>query len=606
MHVPRPSARFLRWTTLALLAVLVVTFPAGGAGPKKKQLTGGKQLVHVSQSVALRFWAENPEFAPKQLTERLEQLRELAGEDETRPGNAGSDRPPGAAGFVFNDDDVGLPQNEEAITACRTDTRYVLGGTNDYRGILDPLGNFTGWHFSTDGGRSLANEGLLPPVGFADPAKGEVPSGGDPVDVTGTTNEAGTGPGCAYMYAASLAYDPVDPFGNDNGIAVYRSTPALLAACETDVDPANPACWPVRRLVAEGTATPAPSPADPSHFLDKEWMDVGWSGDAEYVWVTYSDFAADGPGELDFTAEIFAVRCDRDLVTCTEPIPISVDDFDVQFSHVTIGPDGRVYVTWVDVIGELPDDPECPPGGCDEQTFRIKLRIAEPGSTVFGPERVVHFEDKPIPFGGFLNANDHRIATYPKNDVAMVGRHDRRRARGGAQPRIFVTWDACSYRPVASICEEAYIRLTWSDDFGVTWEGPITLSRGGNNYFPTLDWDDRRNGDLAFAWFSSRRDWQFDNRQDVEYAEVDARRPWRGAHTRILTRGMNEPEADPFLGGLFIGDYIEVAAVGRRSWVAYNANYRQVTVLGPLGAEGVPVPQQDNYLDIVRGPGDHD
>jgi len=33
------------------------------------------------------------------------------------------------------------------------DVGYVLGGTNYYRGIVDPAGNFTGWHFSTDGGR---------------------------------------------------------------------------------------------------------------------------------------------------------------------------------------------------------------------------------------------------------------------------------------------------------------------------------------------------------------------------------------------------------------------------------------------------------------------
>jgi hypothetical protein len=46
------------------------------------------------------------------------------------------------------------------------------------RGLIDPEGNFTGWHFSTNGGRSVTNEGLLPPV----QEKGQaVESGGDPV-----------------------------------------------------------------------------------------------------------------------------------------------------------------------------------------------------------------------------------------------------------------------------------------------------------------------------------------------------------------------------------------------------------------------------------------
>jgi hypothetical protein len=590
------SRRWLvRWGALALLGVFLVTLPASGAGPKSKSLTGGKRLDHFSQAVAIRFWAQNPQFAPEQLTARLAQVRENAGERGTGPFTGA--RPPGAAGRVFNRDIYGLPQNETSVTVCRANTRFVLEGTNDYRGLLDPHGNFTGWHFSNTGTSSLTNEGLLPPVAFQDPSKGEVPSGGDPVDMAGTTNTAGTAPGCAYMYAASLAYNPNDPFGSDNGVAVYRSTPSLLANCPTDVDPSNPACWPVRRMVAEATGVAEPTPENPSHFLDKEWADVGRSGDAEYVWVTWSDFALTGFGETDFTAEIFAARCDRDLITCTDPIPISEDDFDVQFSEVTIGPDGRVYVTWMDVIGEVPGDPECPDpdpesGECPEQTFVIKMRVAPPGSTAFGPEQIVHHELKPIPFGGFLNANDFRVATYPKSDVVMVSGPD------GPHPRAFVVWDACRYRPLSTICEEAYIRLKWSDDLGATWNGPVTLSRGGNNYFPWVDSNDRADGKLAVQWYSSRRDGQFDNRQDIEWLLVDAEQPGTVPRPRRLTPGMNEPEADPLLGGFFIGDYNEIAAVGNKVFISYNANYRQVALLGVLGLEGVPVPQQDNYLAI--------
>ena len=54
----------------------------------------------------------------------------------------------------------------------------------------------------------------------------------------------------------------------------------------------------------------------------------------------------------------------------------------------------------------------------------------------------------------------------------------------------------------------------------------------------------------------------------------------------------NETEADPFLGGFFVGDYIEVAQVKNRSYVGYNANYRSIQLLGM----GLPVPQQDNYV----------
>lgn len=571
---------------VALLVValtLSAVQPAGDGGSDKRVMPARKP-ASVSRVVSLRM----PVFTPKDLTARLDAVQALAG----RGANRGERN--GGAESVFNRDRFGLPQNEESVTACAKNPDIVLSGTNDYRGLIDAEGNFTGWHFSNNGGRSLTNEGLLPPVTLLSSPEREVPSGGDPVDVAGTTNAAGTAPGCAYLYAASLAYNPADPFGDANGVAVYRSTPEILAKCPTEYpNNSNPACWPTRRLVAESGT---------SHFLDKEWFDVGVSGDAgEVVWVTYSDFVIDFTAPLGFTrAEIFAVRCDRNLDTCTAPIPISEDDGDVQFSDVTIAPDGRVYITWADIQGELPTDPEFP-----EQEFIIKMRVAQPGSVAFGPERVVYHERKPIPFSGFMHANDWRVATYPKNDVTILD----------GKPRVFVVWDACRFRPLGFICEESEIKLRWSDDFGVTWKPaqPHIISEDGDNYFPSIvSNDDRRKPTLAFAWFTNRYDRLFHNAQDVEFLTLDPARPTSrgdGRAVQRLTSPSNETEADPILGGFFIGDYIEVFATGKHAWVGYNANYRQEKLLGPFGLEGIPVAQQDNYLvrlSIPGGNGDED
>lgn len=500
---------------------------------------------HLSQAVGIRYWAEHPAQAPENLRPGFKALSKSSARAEASTSRSGT---------VFNGDVTGLPQNEESIGACKTRPNIVLGGTNDYRGLLNPLGNFTGWHFSTNGGRSLANEGLLPTVSVLGQP---TPSGGDPVDFVA--------PNCD-LYAASLNYNPTDPFHHPTGVGVYKSTPRRLANCPGGD---APSCWTRRVAVAQ---TPS------SDFYDKEWMYVGKSGAAgRVVWVTFSDFVNSDTAPLGYTsASIKAVRCNSALTHCTKPMLISGRDKDVQFSDVTIGPDGRTYITWAHIIGELPGSNGEP---SQPQTFVIKMRVAPPGSTHFGPARVVHVEHLPIPFGGLLHANDFRVATYPVSDVAMV--------RG--KPRVFVIWDACRARVLDTVCEEPAIKLSYSDDLGASWTAPRVISAGGDNYFPTINVD-RATGKVAAAWYTNRPDRAFHNRQAVEMVTIRAASA--GVVDRQVLTRLNETEADPLLGGAFIGDYFEVYAHGGSALVHFNANYRKEPLLG----EGFAVNQQDNFL----------
>lgn len=526
-------------------------------------------LQHLSESVITNYWAAHSEAASPRFSAALATIKQKKGSNsearkfcESRSGND-----------VFNCDVFGLPQNEESITASTANTDLVLGGTNDFRGLVDPESSTTGWHLSIDGGKSIKNEGLLPSVTLSSGVN--VPSGGDPVDFLFADS---TG---SHAFAASLAYNPIDPFANPNGIAVYRSEPATLSSCPGGSDPS---CWPTRRLVAE---------SDAGHFLDKEWLFVGVQGGIPYVWVTYSDFNLVPPDPTHpFEAEIKAVRCSIDLTTCTAPINISVDpvdgrDVDVQFSDVTVGPDGRAYITWSKIVGEIDSGPE--------QTFIHKIRVeTEPGSATFGPEMVIYSEDRAIPFGGHLQANDFRIATYLKSDVAWVAGH----------PRIFAIWDACSARPLAFVCEFPEIKLSYSDNGGANWNGPYVISTGGVNYFPTISVDraDPSNNKASIAWYTHSFDPAFWNKQDVLQGSIDTGKNSYGpaAMTRI-TSSSNEVEADPLLGGFFIGDYFEVAQVKGKTYTHYNANYRQIPLLGPFGppfSDSPSVNQQDNFLSV--------
>ncbi len=520
--------------TAAVLAVGVAgATAAGGAAPGSHPAPAG--AAPLSQAAVINRWFSQPSARQGELPAVIATLRAVASGAALRatPGAAAG---PLAAG-VFNHDTVGLPQNEESVTVCG---QTVLGGTNDFRTLLltPPRDMGAGWHLSTDNGRTLRNEGLLPPVTIAGQP---VAARGDPVDVAGQ--------GCS-LFAGSVGSTPDDRI---SAVVVYRSRPDTLASCAGGT---AAACWPTRRAVAT---------AGPPHFLDKEWMAVGPSGQAgEVVWVSFTDFILDATG-APVSSGIKAVRCNPTLTSCTDPILVSGSDQQTTFSDVTVGPDGRTYLSWVQFLGPL-----------ETQRMVLKLRVAPPGSTQFGPARIVATEPKPAV--AFLHANSFRVQTIPKNDVKLVHGH----------PRVFVVWEGCR-TSIHGVCEEPRINLARSTDFGASWRRTV-LSVGGDNYFPTIS-EDRGGAALAVAWYTNRHDRRFHSRQDVELASVD---PGSGTvvNRQRLTPVSNETEGDVVLHGLFIGDYFEVFARRGVAYVHYNANYRLVRVVG----QGIPVRQQDNYL----------
>jgi hypothetical protein len=535
---------------------LVVLMLGSSAGAAPQPPPSAPIDAKLSSAPLTRHFIAHPSDAPAASREAFAEMGTLSGGKaaarKIAPGSGETARGP-MQGQLFNKDRAGLPQDEESVTRCTSRPGVVLQGTNDYRGMLDPEQNFTGWYYSTDGGASVKREGLLPSIDFG----GEtlVPSGGDPVEMSDAS---------CHLYAGDLNYDPTTFF--PNGIGLYKTTPGRLNACSGGTDTA---CWPERKVVVQSD--------DPHVFLDKPWMYVGDSAGTTYIWVVYTEFTCPDVGcEDTYTSNaIKAVRCTTDLV-CGDPQNISGDQNSTQFGDVTIGADGRTYVTW-----EQDNDVDNGFGPPEHERFWI--RVAPPGSTTFGPAHDVAQEQLNVGLAP-LHANDFRIATYPKNEVRIVN----------GKPRVYVVWEGCRARPLDdTVCEEPAIRLRYSDDLGSTWSDTRTLSVRGDNYFPTISANNGGSG-LAVAWFTNRFDPVFHNRQDVELVRLSANGLVR-ARSR-LTSVSNETEADPFLRGAFIGDYIEVYAHANRVLVGYNANYRSEKVLG----EGFAVPQQDNYLARPR------
>lgn len=270
--------------------------------------------------------------------------------------------------------------------------------------------------------RRRTQRGERGPVASLDFGGGElVPSGGDPV-------AAAIGSRHCKLFAASLNYSE-DLF--PNGIGIYRTTPHRLSKCPGGK---NRGCWPTREIVVRASSQ--------AEFIDKPWMFVGRSAGKRYVWVVYTRFDCLDPECLTYTsAKINAVRCTLRLA-CTDPILISGSQRSTQFGDVTIGPDGRTYVTWqesTDLTSNFG-----PP-----EHVKIWMRVAPPGSPTFGPVRRVAAVKRPMGIAP-LHANDFRVGTYPKNDVKLVH----------GEPRVFVVWDACRSRPFGAItCEEPSIRF---------------------------------------------------------------------------------------------------------------------------------------------------
>jgi len=452
----------------------------------------------------------------------------------------------------FNKDTMGWSQNEESGAVCRTNTNDLLQGDNDYRAVVSSTGNLTGYDFSNDGGSTITQDGQLPSITFGGAT---VPSGGDPVMRWSS--------GCT-AFASDIDYR-FDSTGAtlQSGVVVRSNTAANLGTCTS---PST--CWPTAKVIDSTTTS--------TNFMDKDWMAVGNSGGTEYVWVTYTKYIGNA-------GYIYASRCNLALTSCSAPAQVSdaadtVSDGSkfTEFSYVTIGPDGRVYVVYAtftrDTFGAY-------------HFGSIKMKIAPAGGTTFGASTVVASPSTTaIPFFGALHSDDFRITTQPKVTVAMVG----------STPRIFVTDEECTALISGGLCEDPQIKVRYSDNSGSTWTLLTFGTAGKDNYFPTIATDPSTSPNkVALAWYSSANDPAL-HRYDVYLASFPADLSTAAVTTRI-TSSPNEPDADPFLGGLFIGDYFEVFAAGGNAYLNFNQNTRTQKWQGL----GVKVRQQDNFLAIA-------
>src|SRR5216110_2475212 len=141
----------MRKVIAPLLGTVALAFVAGGtptSGATQETAPASTVIAPLSQAVVIHDWFSKPGARRAGVSALIARLRAAAARGAASPPPLGASTTPLAAD-VFNLDGVGLPQNEESVTVCG---RTVLGGTNDFRGLLltPPQAPAAGWHLSTD------------------------------------------------------------------------------------------------------------------------------------------------------------------------------------------------------------------------------------------------------------------------------------------------------------------------------------------------------------------------------------------------------------------------------------------------------------------------
>ncbi len=461
-----------------------------------------------------------------------------------------------SVGALFNKEPstFALPQNEQSVDFLPWGAGQflVVGGSNDYRAF-----GFTGYY----GDRKETDckpdfEGGLPPV--ADPldAGDKLFGGGDPVIAADPVRKV--------FFAADLRYDPTT-----TGIGIFRTPMSYLLSTTkcpngTHTSAQAASCWQTKKVINPLPGTFVSYFQDKPHLaVDERARGIG----AGNVYITGTEFDFFGA-----FSRIWLVACNNFLNQCSVPIIVSGLDTQTQFSHVSVRPDGKITITYVSV----------PKYG----TFDIKYvscnPATPPATPSCSPPKLVFHETRPIPFGGQLAAQDFRIATYPK--------HAHRISNGKIE--TIVVWDRCRV-PIIGICPDADIVARFTTNNGSTWS-PLKCVACFNQdqFFPWVVADRQKNAFLV-AYYTSHGDY-YQHRLWVWLTDFKAGS--RTPHLHPVTTFPTDPSGDFFLGGLFFGDYIGIAARNGRAYVHYTYNFRQGNYSGILA------PQQDNYLKRITYP----
>jgi len=391
-------------------------------------------------------------------------------------------------------------QNEVSIAINPVNPPNLLIGANDGRGPEnDGKASWCGAYASFDGGLHWTT-GLLPHMGAlawdtwaADPSVA--------FDLQGNA------------YFACLGYVPRSspPWIMNNTIAVAKS-----------VDGGRTFLPPVS--VVSVAASPP--------FHDKPYIAVDVSPTSPYknnVYISWTNFSTfGGPSPIYFSRSV-----DGGMSFST-PVKISGSLLNNQGSQPSVGPNGEVYVSFLNYRPSLPN--------------KLYIAVSLDGGVTFqAPSFVTDVYNPESPFDGRLPPGSYRVPTLPSIAVDI--------SNGPYRGSVYVVWQD-------KRLGNADIFIAYSRDGGVSWSIPVKVNNDAtinHQFFPFVSVAPTGRVDVVF----------YDRRNDPNnfLFDVFAAISFNGGasfwNRRITDRLINPGPTN------FIGDYIGVTSLNNLLFPAW-------------------------------------
>jgi hypothetical protein len=358
------------------------------------------------------------------------------------------------------DCDTPLPNNEPHITVDPLDPNHMVASSNDYDQCCDAF------YTTFNGGKSwhAGNMSVEPPGG---------------------RNRTGS--------------DPVSTFDAKHGVVIHSSLNFLNTGCDADVVVSISATglqWNRVVQVADGGG-----PTGCTIFNDKEWITTDNTPSSPYygrTYLTWTRFVFKKSGSF-VEAPIFEAHSDNGGHSWSVPHEISGASAALcplqssgtgpqcdndQFSVPSVGPDGTVYVSFIN--SQNPSLAE--PGEVSDDQYLI-VRSTDGGSTWSRPVQITGMEtgsrDYPLNVDGRQTLTNYQLRAPVTANIVADPTH---------AGRIYFAFsdNRNGLHDVDNPVTNTDVFLTRSEDWGRTWSRPVQVNRpdsgaGNDQWFPAID-----------------------------------------------------------------------------------------------------------------------